>query len=147
MNPLISKFLQDHAGTPFRTLTIPKWEFITTYAPHICAEWEVCAYKYGDDNYIAQLELHYGSLKMPWGAHRIIAVLPLVNSNGRFIGESMRDVLYRIELLWVTVKTLPIEMMIRNPHIQIEVDNLNLFMDLWEMYDSNIMDTREQEQQ
>lgn len=144
MNPLISKFLQDHAGIPFRTLTIPKWEFTTAYAPHICAEWEICAYEYGDDNtYTAQLELHYGSLKMPWGTHRIIAVLPLVNGDERFVGESMRDVLYRIELLWVTVKTLPIELMMCNPHIEIEVDNLSLFMDLWEMHDSNTMDTRE----
>jgi len=145
MNPLISKFLQDHAAMPFRTLTIPKWEFTTTYAPHICTDWEIVAYQYNDDNTcIAQLELHYGLLRMPWGTHSIIAVLPLVNSDNRFVGESMRDVLYRIEQLWVTVKTLPIELMIRNPHIQIEVDNLSLFMDLWEMYDSN---TTDQEQQ
>lgn len=50
MNLLISKFLQDHAATPFRTLTIPKWQFTTTYAPHICADWEICAYEYAGDN-------------------------------------------------------------------------------------------------
>jgi hypothetical protein len=147
MNPLISKFLQDHAGIPFHTLTIPKWEFTTTYAPHICADWEINAYQFGFHNtYIAQLELHCGLLKMPWGTHRIIAVLPLVDGDDRYIGYSMRDALYRIELLWATVKALPIELMMRNPHIEIEVDNLSLFMDLWEMYDSNTMNIEGQEQ-
>lgn len=148
MNPLISKFLQDHAGMPFRTLTIPKWEFATAYAPHICAEWEICAYEYGDDNtYIAQIELHYGSLKMPWGTHRIIAVLPLVDGDDRYISYSMRDALCKIEFLWLVIKVLPIGLVIRNPSIEIEVDNLSLFMDLWEMYDSNTMNIEGQEQQ
>jgi len=148
MNPLISKFLQGHAGIPFRTLTIPKWEFTTAYAPHICADWEINAYQFGFHNtYIAQLELHCGLLKMPWGTHRIIAVLPLVDGDDRYIGYSMRDALYRIELLWATVKALPIELMMRNPHIEIEVDNLSLFMDLWEMYDSNTMNTEGQKRQ
>ena len=135
MHPLISKFLQDHAAIPFRTLTIPKWEFATTYASHICADWEIYAYEDGDGNtYIAQLELHYGLLKMPWGTHRIIAVLPC-----RYAGN-MRSVLNRIHSLWETAKTKPIERIMRSPHIQIEVDNLSLFMDLWEMHDSNRME-------
>lgn len=145
MNPLISKFLQDHAGMAFHTLAIPKWEFTTTYAPHICADWEICAYQFGfHDTYIAQLELHYGLLKMPWGTHRIIAVLPLVDGDDRCISYSMRDVLCKIEFLWSASKVLPIEQMMCNPHIEIEVDNLSLFMDSWEMYDSNTMNTEGQ---
>jgi hypothetical protein len=148
MNPLISKFLHDHAARPFHTLTIPKWEFTTTYAPHICTDWEIYAYQFGFHNtYIAQLELHYGLLKMPWGTHRIIAVLPLLDGDDRYISYSMRDALCKIEFLWSVIKVLPIELVIRNPQIEIEVDNLSLFMDLWEMHDSNTISTREQEQQ
>lgn len=138
-NRLISKFLQDRASIPLQVLTIPYWEFNTTYLPHVCTDWEICAYNYGGDNtYIAQIELYYGLLKMPWGTHRITAALPLIGSNGLYIGYSMRDVLYRIELLWQIAKTVSIGSIVANKHIEIMIDNESLFMDLWQMYDSNI---------
>ena len=140
MNTLISKFLQDRASIPLQTLTIPHWEFNTTFLPHVCTDWEICAYNYGGDNaYIAQIELYYGLLKMPWGTHRITAALPLIGSSGLYIGDSMRDVLYRIELLWQTAKTIPIKSMVANQYIEIMIDNESLFIDLWQMYDSNTM--------
>jgi hypothetical protein len=139
-NPLISKFLQDRASIPLQVLTIPHWEFNTTFLPHVCTDWEICAYTYGSDStYIAQIELYYGLLKMPWGTHRITAALPLIGSNGLYIGDSMRDVLYRIELLWQTAKKMPIGSMVANQHIEIMIDNESLFMDLWQMHDSNTM--------
>lgn len=138
-NPLISKFLQDRASIPFHVLTIPHWEFNTTHLPHVCADWEICAFTYGSENtYTAQIELYYGLLKMPWGTHRITAALPLISDGHLYIGESMRDVLYRIELLWQTSKTLSIEFMMNDKHIELLIDNESLFLDLWQMYDSNI---------
>lgn len=139
-NLLISKFLQDRASIPLHLLTIPHWEFTTTYLPHVCTDWEICAYNYGSDStYTAQIELYYGLLKMPWGTHRITAALPLIGSSGLYIGDSMRDVLYRIELLWQTAKTIPIKSMVANQYIEIMIDNESLFIDLWQMYDSNTM--------
>jgi hypothetical protein len=140
MNPLISKFLQDRASIPLQALTIPHWEFNTTFLPHVCTDWEIRAYNYGSDStYITQIELYYGLLKMPWGTHRITAALPLINSNGLYIGDSMRDVLYRIELLWQTAKTLPIGLVMENKHIEIMIDNESLFMDLWQKHNKAVM--------
>lgn len=138
-NPLISKFLQDRASIPFQALTIPHWEFNTTFLPHVCTDWDICAYTYGSDStYIAQIELYYGLLKMPWGTHRITAALPLISDGHLYISESISDVLNHIEILWKLTKTLPIEFIINSNHIELLIDNESLFLDLWQMYDSNI---------
>ena len=138
-DPLISKFLQDRASIPLQVLTIPHWEFNTTFLPHVCTDWEICAYNYGGDNtYIAQIELYYGLLKMPWGTHRITAALPLIGSSGLYIGDSMRDVLSRIELLWQTAKTIPIKSMVANQYIEIMIDNESLFMDSWQKHNKAV---------
>jgi len=139
-DPLISKFLQDRASIPFQALTIPHWEFNTTFLPHVCTDWEICAYNYGGDNtYIAQIELYYGLLKMPWGTHRITAALPLISDGHLYMSESISDVLNYIEMLWKLAKTIPIGSMVANHHIEIMIDNESLFMDLWQKHDSNTM--------
>jgi hypothetical protein len=50
----------------------------------------------------------------------------------------MRDVLYRIELLWQIAKTLPIGLMMENKYIEIMIDNESLFMDLWQKHNKAV---------